>query len=75
MTQAEIFALNEWLTEYPDDMTYDEVCEMLLDEDERVVVWQWFECMPPSVMIENIDNTKCHFENVVNNMKARGELA
>lgn len=75
MTHAETFALNEWLSDYPDGLTYDEVCEMLLDEDERIVVWQWFEHTPPSVLIENIDNTRCHFENTIRHMKEQGEFA
>jgi hypothetical protein len=74
MTHAETFALNEWLTEYPDDLTFDEVCALLLDEDESVVPWQWFETMPPTELVENIDNTRSHFENTIAHMKAEGAL-
>ena len=75
MTHAETFALNEWLTEYPDNLTYDEVLELLRDEDESVIVWQWFEYTPVTDMIENIDNTRSHFENTINTMKAQGAFA
>lgn len=75
MTHAEIFALNEWLTEYPDDLSFDEVCELIRDEDESVCAWQWFETMPPTELIENIDNTRSHFENTIAHMKTSGEFA
>lgn len=75
MKTSERFALNEWLTEYPQDKTYDEVCDLLLAEDESVCAWQWFETMPPSELVENIDNTRSHFEHTINGMKAEGEIA
>ena len=75
MTHAETFALNEWLTSYPDHLTYDEVCDLLLDEDESVSAWQWFETMPPTDLVENIDNTRSHFEHTINAMKAEGAFA
>jgi hypothetical protein len=75
MTHAEQFALNEWLSEHPQDKTYDEVCDLLLDEDDSVCAWQWFETMPPSELVENIDNTRSHFENVITAMKAEGAFA
>lgn len=75
MTHAEIFALDEWLTEYPDNKTYDEICDLIRDEDESVVPWIWFEHTPASSLIENIDNTRSHFEHTVNRMKTEGVLA
>ena len=71
MKVSERFALNEWLSEYPDGMSYDDVCELIRDEDERIVVWQWFEHWPPSDFIENIDNTRSHFEAVVGDRALR----
>jgi len=75
MTHAETFALNEWLSDYPDNLTYDEVLELLRDEDESVIVWQWFEHTPVTDMVENIDNTRSHFENTINTMKEQGAFA
>jgi len=75
MTHAEIFALNEWLTNYPEGLSFDEVCDLLLDEDDSVCAWQWFETMPPTELVENIDNTRSHFENTINRMKAEGVFA
>jgi hypothetical protein len=74
MKHSERFALNEWLTDYPQEATFDEVCELLRDEDESVTVWQWFEGYPATSIIENIDNTRSHFEHTINSMKAEGAL-
>jgi len=75
MTHAEIFALNEWLTNYPQEATFDEVCALLLDEDPAATPWQWFENTPRAELVENIDNTRSHFENVIAAMKAEGAFA
>lgn len=70
MKTSERFALNEWLTEYPQDKTYDEVCDLLRDEDESVMVWQWFEQIPLEDIIWAIDSTREHFENVTKEVTA-----
>lgn len=64
MKVSERFALNEWLTDYPNDKTYDEVCDLLRDQDETVTVWQWFEQIPVDDIVWSIDSTREHFENV-----------
>ena len=75
MKHSERFALNEWLTDYPQEATFDEVCELLLDEAPAATPWQWFENTPRAELVENIDNTRSHFENVVDGMKWGIELA
>lgn len=75
MKHSELFALNEWLSDYPAHMSYDEVIDLLHDGDERILVWCWFENMPTPELIENIDNTKSHFEHTVNSMKTEGVFA
>jgi hypothetical protein len=74
MKHSERFALNEWLSDYPREASFDEVCDLILDEDESVTVWQWFENTPRYELVENIDNTRSHFENTINTMKAEGAL-
>lgn len=64
MKTSELFALNEWLSDYPKNTEYDEVLELIRDEHESVIVWQWFENMPPIDLIENIDSTRSHFTAV-----------
>lgn len=64
MTQAQAFSLNEHLSDYPDDMTYADVIYLIREHDDRVTPWIWFEHTPPETLIENIDNTLSHFQNV-----------
>jgi len=74
MKRSEKFSLDEWLSDYPENLTYDEVCDLLLDEDASVCAWQWFETMPPTELVENIENTRSHFEHTIIDMKEKGEL-
>jgi hypothetical protein len=75
MNTAEKFALDEHLSDYPKDATFDEVCEMIYSEDERVLVWA-AEQAPPYKVVENIDCTKIHFQSVVDKLlNAQGETA
>jgi hypothetical protein len=75
MKRSEKFSLDEWLSDYPEDKTYDEVCDLLLDADASVLPWQWFETMPPSELVENIENTRSHFEHTIIEIKEKGEFA
>lgn len=73
MKHSERFALNEWLSDYPAHMSYDEILDLLYaNEDqtahELISVWQWLDSLPLRVIMENIDNTKCHFERVVDDL-------
>lgn len=47
MKTSEQFALDEWLSDYPQNATFNEICDLLLDESETVTPWQPFENMPP----------------------------
>jgi hypothetical protein len=75
MKHSERFALDHFLSTYPQEATFDEVCELLLDEDPAATPWQWFENTPRAELVENIDNTRSHFECVVDGMKWGIELA
>ena len=66
MKTSEQFALDEWLSDYPQNTTFDEICDLLLDESETVTPWQPFENMPPADLVENMDNTRSHFSSVTN---------
>jgi DNA-binding IscR family transcriptional regulator len=75
MKHSERFALNEWLSDYPQEMSFDDVIDLVIDEDLAVTPCQWFENIPRYELAENIDNTRSHFECVVNNMsKDLGQL-
>jgi hypothetical protein len=68
MRHAERFALNQWLAEYPQDATYDEVFKMVLDGDERIAVWERLEGNPNYVIADVIEETKFAVENMLNNL-------
>lgn len=64
MKQSERFALNEHLSEFPENKTFEEILELILNEDESVIIWEPFENYPAEDVIEIIVNTKEHFETV-----------
>jgi hypothetical protein len=66
MNQAERFAINEWLSEYPEDKTYDEIIDLIYEEDESVIPWELVEHCSAAPLVEIINNTKTHFEFVTN---------
>jgi MoxR-like ATPase len=73
MKQSERFALMEWLSEFPDDKTYDEIMEMMRDFNhtwthEDLSVWEVVENYELSEVADMIENTRMHFES------ANGEL-
>lgn len=63
MKVSERFALGQWLSDYPDDKTYDEVLEMITEEHEDILLWEPIENYPPESVIEMIDDTRSSFEN------------
>jgi hypothetical protein len=71
MKQSERFALMEWLSEFPDDKTYDEIIEMLNVDDwsnPDLSVWEVVDSHDLSQIADFIENTRMHFEG------ANGEL-
>ena len=77
MTYAEQFALDQWLSDYPSFMTYEEIMDTLKADDEAglINVWQTIEGYPLSEVAEFIDNTRHHFQCTVETMKQEGEFA
>jgi len=72
MTKSETFALGEWLSEWPDNWSYRQVIDWLLDnddyhysedeDDQRVWVWEPMEDFSGRQIVEYIENTRKHFE-------------
>jgi hypothetical protein len=63
---AETFALNQWLSDYPFDMSYADILDLLhsgqhYDSDD-VTVWETVEDYPGSDIAEMIDDTRSAFE-------------
>jgi len=64
MKHSERFALDHFLTEYPRNLSFDEVIDMILDDDNEDVG-----------LVEMINDLRQHFECVVDGMKWGIELA
>lgn len=71
-TMAEKFALGEWLSEYPDNYSYDEILDLIvkmIDEGEYIdnlLLWELIEFWPSDDVIELIDKTKDNFNWYLN---------
>ena len=66
LTTAERFALDEWLTAYPEGVSYKEIIEMILIGTEDISIWSVAEGYPEYEVVEMIDATLDHFVNVTN---------
>ncbi len=66
MKTSEHFALDTWLTEYPDNLTYDQVIARLRTSKntKSIYVWEVVESYPLSQVADFIEDTKSHFERV-----------
>jgi len=66
MKLSEQFALNQWLSDYPDDMTYDEVITALKVDNQWMVdditVWYLVENNTTDQVAMFIEDTKDAFE-------------
>jgi hypothetical protein len=66
METSERFAINEWLSDYPNDATFEDIMYLIREYDESVKAWELVENYPAANLIELIYNTKMHFEFVTN---------
>ena len=67
MTKSELFALNEWLSDFPDNLSYQEIIARLRDPENQwyaddISVWELVESYPSDRIADIIENTKCNFE-------------
>ena len=82
MTHVENFALSEWLIDYPEDKTYDEIIEMMVGNDnehdmwvhDQITVWMTVEHFTLRQVAEFIQDTKAHLERTIEAMKLAGEF-
>lgn len=58
MNAYERFACAEYLSAFPNDVTFDEVMAMLLNRNDEVLVWEAFEHEHPSNVYEFISNLR-----------------
>ncbi len=74
LSKSELFALGEWLSEWPEYWSYQQVIDWLIDndeshvysdnDDERVWVWEMVEDYSGTQIASFIANTRQHFERV-----------
>lgn len=74
MKTSERFALNEWLSDYPHNLTYHEIIDLMVGKEEEwthelISVWQVVENFTLRQVAEFIDNTRAHFAEVTNEEK------
>ena len=67
MTNAQHFALNQWLTSYPKNLTYDEIITVLNNHDNEwtiddIWVWELVEGCHLNQVAEFIEDTRKAFE-------------
>lgn len=75
MKTSERFALNQWLCDYPENMTYDEILELMQGDDEhwtheQITKWEIVENLTMRQVIELIDDTRRAFEWTIKTMGA-----
>lgn len=58
-------ALGQYLSDYPDDKTYEEVLDLILAEDESISIWEPFENYDPEWIVENIESLKQTLEEML----------
>lgn len=68
LTPAEEFALDQWLSEYPTDLSYDEIVGNIRGDfnNPDILVWGVLMGCSQEQIVETIENTKTAFEYAVN---------
>jgi len=69
MKTSEHFALDEWLTDYPEDLSYHEVLAIMRHPEnnwrcDQITVWEAVEDFTLNQVANFIEDTKAHFERV-----------
>ena len=73
MKKSERFALNEWLSDYPEDLDYYEILELMSQDDwsvDGISVWEVVENFTLDQVSDFIENTRLHFERVTEEVTA-----
>ena len=80
MKPSEAFALDTWLSYYPENMTYDEIIEAMTDraqahKAEYIDVWEIVEDHDYSYIAQLIEDAKVHFEQTAKLVLADYKIA
>ena len=65
MNKFELFALQEWLSDFPENKTYKDILDMIYSESEEVTPWHVIELFKPLDIVSIIDQTKTHAEKML----------
>jgi hypothetical protein len=68
LSTAERFALDEWLSDYPEGQSYEEILKLILVGSDEVTVWEVAESYPEYQIVEMIDATFSHFSGVTKDL-------
>lgn len=68
MTPAEEFAIDQWLSEYPTELSYDEIIDHIRGDfnNPEILVWGILMGCSQEQIVETIEDTKTAFEDAVN---------
>lgn len=67
LTPSEEFTLDQWLSDYPADMSYDDIIENIRGDFDNpdILVWGALMGCSQDRIVEIIENTKVAFENTI----------
>ena len=74
MKTSEQFALNQWLSDYPENLTFEQIIDLMNGDEEEgdqwthedISVWQVVEHFTLRQVADFICDTQTHFANVTN---------
>jgi len=58
MDKCQSFALSQWLSDYPDDMTYEQVLAEIMGDRNGVELWEVAEGFTPGGVVDLIKDTE-----------------
>lgn len=64
---TEALAAGQYLSDYPENVSYAELCELILQQSDDVTVWEPFEDYPPEWVVEHMNNLQETLEDAFNN--------
>jgi len=71
MKTSEQFALDQWLSEYPENLTYQQIIDLMMNDNDvwvcdEITVWETVEHFTLEQVVEFIEDTRRHFARVTN---------
>ena len=63
MKKCESVALNFMLCDYPENITFSQVLDLIYEEDESISIWEPFENHPPLDIIQIISDMRDTLQN------------